>query len=250
MRESSGRRTATQSSSGRYVGYKIPQGKPATIALDATVRAAAPHQTKRSGELALQIEPQDIREKVLERTCGNVLLFVVDASGSMGARKRMSAVKGAVLSLLVDAYQKRDKVGLIVFRGAHADLVVPPTSSVELAELQMRQIPTGGKTPLAHGLSLGRDVLLREMMQNPTVKPLMIVVSDGRANVSISGGKPMEEVAGISRDIQSRKIPVLVLDSEEGFITLGFAQKLAGFLGAKYMKLEDLAYGQAGRGIL
>lgn len=243
MRESSGRRSATEAHSGRYVGSRIPAGKPDSIALDATLRATAPHQLSRSGDVALKIETADIREKIRERKCGNTILFVVDASGSMGAQQRMSAVKGAVLSLLIDAYQKRDKIGLIIFRGDHAELLLPLTTSVDLASEKLKLIPTGGKTPLGDGLRLGFEVLTQECSRNPKTKPLIILISDGKANVSISGEKPMEEVRKIAEKICESKIPSVLLDSEEGMISLGFAGKLAETLGAKYMKLSEMERG-------
>ncbi len=245
MRESSGRRSTTEASSGRYVGSRIPVGKPSTIALDATLRAAAPHQLLREGHTALKIETADIREKIHERKCGNTILFVVDASGSMGAQQRMSAVKGAVLSLLIDAYQKRDRVGLVTFRGESAELLLPLTTSVDLASEKLKKIPTGGKTPLGDGLRLGFEVLTQECTRNPKTKPLMIIISDGKANVSISGEKPMEEVRKIAEKICESKIPSVLLDSEEGMISLGFSGKLAEMLGAKYMKLSEIGCGSS-----
>ena len=142
--------------------------------MDATLRAAAPHQRERLAsaglsENVLLVEPWDIREKVRETKTGSLILFVVDASGSMGAQRRMVAVKGAVLSLLLDAYQRRDRVGLISFRGARVDLLLPPTSSVDLAELHLREMPTGGRTPLSRGLYMALDVIESEKMKNHDV---------------------------------------------------------------------------------
>jgi len=190
--------------------------------------------------MALIIESSDIREKILERKTGNTILFVVDASGSMGARKRMSTVKGAILSLLIDAYQKRDKVGMVIFRGNHAELLLPLTSNINLAEAKLRTIPTGGKTPLAQGLQISYETLMREKKRDPKTKPLMILISDGKANVSMSEEQPFAEAMHIAQMIRDAKIPTLLLDSEEGFVSLGYAKKLADALDAKYMKLEDI----------
>ncbi|MFA5238063.1 MAG: magnesium chelatase subunit D family protein, partial [Methanoregula sp.] len=173
-REGNGRRSVTESRDGKYVGCRIPETPGPDIALDATIRAAAPHQLERTGSLAIKIETSDLREKVRERKMGNTVLFVVDASGSMGAQQRMTAVKGAILSLLIDAYQKRDRVGLVVFRGQGAEVLLPPTSSVELARKYMQTLPVGGKTPLAHGLARGFEVIQRELMINHHTIPKMI----------------------------------------------------------------------------
>ncbi len=240
VRDTGGRRAETQSDIGRYVDYRIPHGKPTSIAFDATLRAAALHQNGPKGNTAVRILPGDVREKVKERKTGTLIVFCVDASGSMGAEDRMTAVKGAVASLLTDAYQKRDRVALIVFRGDHAETVLPPTNSVTLAKERMDGIPTGGRTPLADGLITAHTLILQELRRDPKVKPLLVVVSDGRANVGRNGGKPMEEVRQLGAEIGEADYPVLVLDSETGLIKLGFAAKLAQAMQAKYLKLEEL----------
>lgn len=240
MRESTGRRAVTESTSGRYIGSRMPRGEPRSIALDATLRAAAPHQKTRDGGMALNIEKSDIREKVHERRTGCTILFAVDASGSMGARKRMSAVKGAMLSLLTDAYQKRDRVALISMRGSKAELLVPPTGSVETAERSMRNMPVGGKTPLSHGLLLSSEVLSRERARHPESKLLLVLMTDGRGNVSASGGKPMSEARAVASAIREGGIDCIVIDTEEGGLSLGMAKGLAEASGGKYIKLENL----------
>lgn len=253
VREGSGRRSVTRSSSGRYVGSRIPQGKPKSIAMDATIRAAALNGASRASSAggssadssadyntALRIVISDVREKVMERRSENSILFIVDASGSMGAQKRMSAVKGAILSLLIDAYQKRDKIGLITFRAKSAKVILPLTSDITMAQEYMKKIEIGGKTPLAEGLKKGLETISAEMMKNHLTKPLLILVSDGRGNVSLSDKNPLAESFSIAAMIKEAKIPSLVLDSEEGFVSLGYAKKLADAMGAKYMKLSEL----------
>ncbi len=240
VRDGTGRRSDAESTTGRYVGNRIPQGRPSSIAIDATIRAAALHQKGRDGDMAIKIEPADVREKVKERKIENLIVFVVDASGSMGAQQRMVAVKGAISSLLTDAYQKRDRVSLVVFRGDHAEMVVPPTNSIVLAQRRMESIPTGGRTPLGPGLTMAYDIVMREKMQNPKIKPIMAIISDGRGNVGGPGQSPMEAVNSISARIADEGIDCLVIDSEVGAVALGFAKKLAGRMDAKYMKLEDL----------
>jgi len=239
-RDGSGRRSVTESRDGKYVRSRIPETIGPDIALDATIRAAAPHQKDRKGPLAVKIESSDLREKVRERKMGNTVLFVVDASGSMGAQQRMTAVKGAILSLLIDAYQKRDRVGLVVFRGKTAEVLLPPTSSVELARKYMQQLPVGGKTPLAHGLSKAFEVLQREKMINRHTIPRLILISDGKANVSRGSGSPLDDANEVAARIKDAGISSLVIDSEKGYIAFGLAQTLSQEMGAKYLKLEDL----------
>ncbi len=239
-RKGSGRRSKTITGEGRHVKSIIPSGKVKDLAFGATFRAAAPHQLARNGELAINIETADLREKVRERKIGNTLLFVVDASGSMGAQSRMTAAKGAVLSLLVDAYQKRDRVGLVAFKGNKAEILLPPTSSVELARKYLQSLPTGGKTPLAQGLVKGFEVLNREIELNKNIIPLLILLSDGKANVSMGSGKPVEEAKQIASVIKASGIRSLVIDSEQSFIGLGFAREISNELGAKYLKLDEL----------
>ena len=242
-RKGSGRRTKTRtdSRSGRYVKSTIPHEKTSDIAFDATFRAAAPHQLNREKDgMAIAIRRPDIREKVREKKIGNTILFVVDASGSMGAQQRMSAAKGAILSLLIDAYQKRDRVGLIAFKGDSAELILPPTSSVELARKYLQNLPTGGKTPLPHGLMKGYEVIQKELRRDPDVYPFFILISDGRANVCLHGESALEETLEIASHIKAEGIQSTVIDTEAGAIRFGFARQISDALGARHLKLEDL----------
>ena len=226
-----------------------PQGPVTDLALDATLRAAAPYQQRRQESLpedsmaaSLVIEPWDVREKVRETRTGSLILFVVDASGSMGAQRRMVAVKGAVLSLLLDAYQRRDRVALIGFRGAGADLLLPPTNSVDLAQLYLQDLPTGGRTPLSRGLYVALETLETERMKDRNVLPLVVVLSDGRANVTLdgSGSNAVEEARGFASIFEDKHITSVVIDTELDFIKLQMAQPLAEAMGARYLKLEEL----------
>lgn len=169
-----------------------------------------------------------------------MILFVVDASGSMGAQERMSATKGAVLSLLMDAYQKRDRIGLIAFKGQSAELLLPPTSSVELANKYLKELPTGGKTPLPHGLSKGYEIIQSEIKCEPDTCPFIILISDGKANVSMQGRSAMEETKRIASQFKMDGIQSTVIDTETGAIKFGFARQISDALGAKYLKLEEL----------
>lgn len=246
-RPSSGRRATTVSGStaGRYVRAQVPQGTVSDLALDATLRAAAPHQQRRRDddtESPVVIESWDVREKVRETKTGSLILFVVDASGSMGAQRRMVAVKGAVLSLLLDAYQRRDRVALISFRGTEADLLLPPTNSVDLAQLYLQDMPTGGRTPLSRGLYLALESLETERLKDRNVLPLVVLLSDGRANVALdgSGGNAVEEARGYASIFDEKHITSVVIDTELDFIKLEMARPLAESMSARYLKLEDL----------
>ena len=164
---------------------------------------------------------------------GNLVVFLVDASGSMAARKRMSAVKGAVLSLLGDAYQRRDKISLVTFRGEGAQILLPPTSSVELAASRLEDLPTGGRTPLAAGLAKAAEVLQREGLRDGGRRPLLVLLTDGRAT---AGPDPRVAASGLRR----LGAAAFVVDTEEGHVRLGMAVGVAGAMGARCLRLEDL----------
>jgi magnesium chelatase subunit D len=244
-----GRRTLgpSQGKEGRYVRSSLPQGKIHSLALDATLRAAAPYQSRRrtEGATAFQLRSWDLREKIREKRIGNLILFLVDASGSMGAWHRMVTVKGAILSLLKDAYQKRDRVGLLSFRGAGAELLLPPTGNFRKAETRLKELPTGGRTPLAHGLRLALQMFQRPGYQERP--PFLVLVSDGRANVSLAHGDPMAEARSVACEIGKRGIPSLVLDAEAGFFRLGLAKELARAMSGVYLMLEQLEGNQVAK---
>ena len=244
QRKGSGRRSRTRTCSkvGRYIKSTMER-KNNDLALDATLRAAAPYQKKRSHEhVALAIEQGDIREKIREKRVGNFIVFVVDASGSMGAGKRMIAVKGAILSLLLDAYQKRDKVSLVAFKEDRAETLLPPTSSIELAHRLLEELPTGGKTPLCHGISLGYQIIESHLRKDPDIYPLLVLISDGKTNVSYAGGKPFEEAVEMAMHIKDDdRFNSVVIDVErQGLISFGLARQLSSHMGARYFKIEDL----------
>ncbi len=175
-----------------------------------------------------------------ERRIGNTVLFVVDSSGSMGADRRMSAAKGAVLSLLIDAYEKRDRVGLVAFKGDGAEIVLEPTGSVELARQRLEELPTGGKTPLSEGLAVAYELLVREMT-NREAKALLVLISDGRANRAIDGrADPVRESLEIAARIANAGIRSIVIDTESGLVRLELVRRLADALKAKYYSMEEL----------
>lgn len=232
-----GRRGRTRAANGHPVGAVPMKAEAVDIALAATLRAAAPHQLARgrSGR-GLVLRREDFRERMREGRESNLVLFVVDSSGSMSALKRMSAVKGALLSLLADAYRRRDRVALISFRREAAELLLPPYSSVELAAERLRELPTGGRTPLASGLLRAAEVLRAERLRDPERRPLLVLLTDGR---STTGPSPREAAARLT----GAGVASVVIDTEDGVVRLGLAQELAGFLGAEYLRLEELAAG-------
>ncbi|MER5932246.1 putative cobaltochelatase [Streptomyces sp. NPDC002054] len=237
-----GRRSRARTAHGRTTGSQRPRGQLTKLHLAATVQAAAPHQRARGrAGRGLVIRKDDLRQATREGREGNLVLFVVDASGSMAARKRMSAVKGAVLSLLLDAYQRRDKVGLITFRGAGAELALPPTSSVDTAAARLELLPTGGRTPLASGLLKAHEVLRIERLRDPSRRPLLVVVTDGRATSAGSlGGDPRAAGSRSARLLAHEGVASVVVDCEAGPVRLGLAGALAADLGGPSVTLDGL----------
>jgi magnesium chelatase subunit D len=244
-----GRRSAAYTPHGRTVGARPPAGRVTSVHLPGTLRAAAPAQPERrrragdgSGRPGrLILAAGDLREAVHVGKEGNLVLFAVDASGSMAARQRMRAAKGAVLSLLLDAYQRRDKVGLVTFRGDGADLVLPPTSSVEAGARRLHTLATGGRTPLAAGLARAAGVLAAEKLRDPSRRPLLVVVTDGRATRGTDADldRAVARLAGTA---------AVVVDCETGLVRLGLAAALATRLGAALVGLDELPAGAASGG--
>ncbi|MCL8015988.1 putative cobaltochelatase [Streptomyces sp. AS02] len=233
-----GRRSRARTEHGRTTGARRPRGTLTKLHLAATVQAAAPHQRARgrSGP-GLVLRRDDLRQATREGREGNLVLFVVDASGSMAARQRMSAVKGAVLSLLLDAYQRRDKVGLVTFRGSAADVALPPTSSVDAAAVRLESLPTGGRTPLAAGLLKAHDVLRVERLRDPARRALVVLVTDGRAT---GGPEPVALAGRAARLFAAEGVASVVVDCESGPVRLGLAGQLAGELGGTAVTLDEL----------
>ena len=276
-RATSGKRSSSRSSDkrGRYV--RATQAEHTTdIAFDATMRAAAPYQLKRRAEAvadaslpALHLERQDLRQKVRRRRTGTLIVFVVDASASMDAEQRMQATKGAVLSLLRDAYVRRDKVSLVVFSGRTARVVLQPTSSVDLAEHRLQRLAVGGTTPLTHGLVAGLKLIRNERLRDPAVYPLLVLISDGRGNISLFGEEPLTEAQHIAEQVGAENIHMLVIDSARDHITrpslprVGIQNRaplfggygfnacldLAERSGGEYLGLYDLSQGAIVEGV-
>jgi magnesium chelatase subunit D len=216
-----------------------PTGALQRLHLTATLTAAAPHQLargRRTGQ-PLALRRDDFRQQVREGREGNLVLFVVDASGSMAARQRMSAVKGAVLSLLMDAYQRRDKIGMISFRGGSAELLLPPTSSVEAGAARLQQLPTGGRTPLAAGLLRAHETLRVERLRDPLRRPLVVLVTDGRATGSRAALDDARRAAVL---LAATGAASVVVDCESGPVRLGLAGELASLLHGPAVRLDEL----------
>lgn len=276
-RNTAGRRstTRTERKRGHYImARQVPEGeKVRDLAFDATLRAAAPfqkvrreswrkrqesmsldqvteHQTHVSlqhangqppkSRPALLIERPDVRKKVRVKRVSNLVMFIVDASWSMAVAERMAATKGAIMSLLTDAYQRRDRVGLVVFQKNSATLVLPPTSSVELAKVALANIPVGGKTPLTAGLALAHRVIMREKNAHPEILPLLIILTDGAGNVSMSHLPPMFEAHKMADLIAEEHIRSVVINMEHAAFDQGLARKLAEHLEGTCLSISDL----------
>jgi magnesium chelatase subunit D len=236
-----GRRSvASESRRGREV-RAVPDERPTDLAVTATLH----HSLMRTGGLSptgrLQVTSEDLHQKVKAGRQGSLMLFIVDASGSMAALQRMEMVKATVLSLLRDAYERRDEVAVIAFRGTKAELLLSPTRSVDTAEKQLRDLPTGGRTPLAHALQVAADVLTRNSGASRP-EPLLIVLSDGKANVAIDGvGDAWQQSLDYAQSFARKGIAALVLDTEVGFVRMGRAGDLAAALGAQCLSLEEFS---------
>ncbi|MFZ0215316.1 MAG: magnesium chelatase subunit D family protein [Candidatus Dormiibacterota bacterium] len=229
-RRQTGKRAVSKSNDrrGRYVRAQT-QERVNDLAVDATVRAAAPFQRKRGRALGepLRLEHADLHQKIRERKVGNLIVFVVDASASMDAEQRMTATKGAILSLLQDAYVRRDRVAVVVFRNRSAEVVLRPTSSVQLAQRRLERMPVGGTTPLTHGLMAGYQVIKNELARDPSMRSLLVLISDGRGNISLFKEEPLVEAQKVAALIQSEKIDSLVIDSARDFSRMPSVQHLA-----------------------
>ncbi len=246
----SGRRSRAIADHGRRVGARRPEGGSGSLHLVETLRAAAGKQAGRPrGGDRLELRAEDLRTAVREGREANLVLFCVDASGSMAARKRMVQVKTAILSLLLDAYRRRDKVGLITFRGSRAELVLPPTNSIDIAATRLDELPAGGRTPLAEGLLEAARVLLRERTRDPRLRPLLVVVTDGRAT---GGPDAVARSLRVADHVARLGVTTVVVDGETGPLRLGLAVRLAERLRAEHLGVaaisaEALA-GAVGRG--
>ncbi|GDY30565.1 putative cobaltochelatase [Gandjariella thermophila] len=235
-----GRRSRSRARTGRVVRASTSDGS--GLHLTGTLAAAAPHQLARGRTgPGLRLHRDDLRLAVREGMEGNLVLFAVDASGSMAARQRMSAVTGAVLSLLRDAYQRRDKVGVVTFRGSGAEVALPPTSSVDAAAARLRALRTGGRTPLADGLLRSRRVLAAERLRDPRRRALLVLLTDGRATSAPAGHEPVGAALRAAALLAADGVAAVVVDCEHGPVRIGLAPRLAGALGGPCLRLSDLS---------
>jgi len=229
-----GRRSRARNASGSAVAATDSDMNGHGLHLFGTVLAAAEHA---EGAGRLRLQPDDVRRAVREGREGNLVIFVVDASGSMAARDRMAAVSGATLSLLRDAYQRRDKVAVITFRAQEARLLLPPTTSAHIAGRRLSRFDTGGQTPLAEGLLAARELVVREKVRDRARRPLVVVLTDGRAN---AGRDPLGRSRSAAALLAAEGAAAVVVDCETSYVRLGLAQQLAAHLGAPSVRLEQL----------
>jgi Mg-chelatase subunit ChlD len=247
-RRNAGRRSSTKTDRkrGRYIQARpYREGEHKTdLAFDATLRAAAPYQKERHENapngMAYNIKGQDLQRKVRVRKAANLVLFAVDASWSMAVAERMQATKGAIMSLLTDAYQRRDRVGLIVFQKNRATLILKPTNSVTLAKKALADIPVGGKTPLSAGLTLSHDIIRQEQILHPDVMPLFILLTDGAGNVSMTDMPPQEEASLAARRFQQDGIRSITINMEHESFDQGLAQQIADEMGGPCYTLAEI----------
>ncbi|WP_240641012.1 VWA domain-containing protein [Nocardioides ferulae] len=235
---SPGRRSRARGATGRRVGSGTGPGQ---LHLLGTLHAAAERAVRDAaghGGGRVLLRPEDLRSAVREGRESNLLLFCVDASGSMAARRRMAHVKTAVLSLLTDAYRRRDKVAMVGFRGREASLLLPPTGSVEVAAALLDDLPSGGRTPLAEGLLEAGRVLRRERLRDPRVRPLLVVVTDGRATAGVD---PVERSRLAAGHVAALGVPSVVVDCEQGPLRFGLARVLAARLRAEHVPMERVS---------
>jgi magnesium chelatase subunit D len=238
--EAPGRRSPGDGSRGRLIGDRVPEGPVGAVAVAATARAVAERRALDPEGPAVRAE--DLREARREQRTGNLLVLAVDASGSMGARRRMEAVKGAVLGLLVDAYQRRDRVALVAFRGEGAEVLLRATGSVEVARARLADLPTGGRTPLAAGIDAALDVATSPANRGSGHRPLLVLVSDGRATAA-HDGDPVKAARRAAATVRTRRVDAVVVDAEDGAGRLGLAEEIAGEMGARYLRLAEVSAG-------
>ena len=226
---------------GRYVKSRLPHGRPRSVAVDATLRAAVgrnPQDLLRRGYI--RVTTPDIREKMRVQQTAAAVLFLLDASGSMGANRRMVLTKGIMLSLLSDAYYKRDQVALLTFRAAQTELLLPFTRSPQVAKRQLRSLAVGGKTPLGLGLREAEILIRRQTLKNAQLRSLLVVVTDGKGNVAVEYDDPYDEAMHYAELVKRSSIESIFIDTEEDPCSFGYGRQVARAMGAHYLLAEDI----------
>ncbi|MDQ2754883.1 MAG: VWA domain-containing protein [Actinomycetota bacterium] len=242
--EGGGRRVLAPNVSGRgrVIGDQVPRGPVGSVAVGATVRAAVMRAQSDPSPSGLTVRDQDIREAARQQRRPRLVVLTVDASGSMGADRRMATAKAAVVGLLVHAYQRRDLVALVAFRGESAEVLLRPTGSVEVARARLNDLPTGGRTPLAAGITTAVEVATSPA--RATHQPLLVFVTDGRATAGPAGVEPLAAASAAALQIRRRHLDAVVIDAEDGPVTLGLARQLAEEMGARYLTLPGVTADQ------
>ncbi|HEY4396388.1 MAG TPA: VWA domain-containing protein [Acidimicrobiia bacterium] len=238
--DATGRRSVAETNRGRLVGDRAPDGPIGSVAVGATARAVAERRAVEPD--GPPVRAGDLREARREQRAGNLLVLAVDASGSMGATRRMEAVKGAVLGLLVDAYQRRDRVALVAFRGERAEVLLRATGSVEVARTRLVDVSTGGRTPLAAGIDTALELASSPSNSVSGHRPLIVLVTDGRATTAREGD-PVAAARRAAMAVRMRGVEAVVVDAEDGTGRLGLAQEVAQEMGARYLRLAELSAG-------
>lgn len=245
QRRATGKRSKVLSRNrrGAYLHARPVTGQATDLAIDATLRAAAPYQASRrrdSRDRKIYVRRSDLMRKVRYQKSSSLLVFLVDLSWSMAVQQRVKATRGAILSLLTDAYQHRDRVALITFQKNQAKVVLQPTGSVMLAERSLRKVRVGGKTPLSAGLVKALETLRRDRRLHPDANALLIVLTDGEGNVSIGSSDPLAESQAVAETIAAENFRSIVIDMDPNAFVEGLANKLAKQLKAPYYQLAGL----------
>lgn len=231
------RKTKIVSSRGRFIKAKPMDNSNGNIAFAATIRRAA---IRCFQENLLNIEKHDLMKKHLTGKAGSSILFVVDASGSMGVEELMKNTKNLLLGLLHDAYQKRERTGMIVFRGTKANTVLPFTKSISVAKSCLKEIKTGGKTPLSSAIKKAIEELIIEKKKHKNNEQIVLFFTDGRANISLTEQDPFEEAVAYAKKLSSLKCKIFVIDTDPTWISYPYAKDLAHQICARYYKLTDI----------
>ena len=234
-------RIKTSDKRGVYISSTLPKGKPLDVALDATIRAAAIHSKERIGNegQVIKITDEDLREKVRRQKISTLIVLVVDASGSMAALRRMEAAKGAALALLQDAYIHRDRVAFIAFRGNSAQLLLPPTNNIDLAVEALAKLPTGGKTPLPAGMLKALEIIKLEKLRGNHLRPLVVLITDGKANVPLRKNI-RDEIVEIGSKIKELGALTLVIDTSSNNFVPNYIDDIVKVTEAEHYKIKDL----------